>query len=467
MPLGADELRRIDFLADVGDAALSRVAAAATEHEVPAGHELLAAGERAERCLLLLEGELEAIPSRAEGVGAVRHVAPTYMGAITVLTGRAWPVTVRAATPCRLAILDGPDFLALLHAERSAERTVIGATLDAMRRIEGAARRQDKLASLGTLSAGLAHELNNPAAAARSTVDALVEALDAVQSTLGAFVHSGVERAEAEQLVGLQRDALRRAAEAPALDVLDASEREDAMAEALEAAGIAEPWTLAEPLAEAGLDAAWLERVAELAGPAKEAAVRWVAASLSAHGLADDLRNAVERISSLVAAVKEYSYMDRGAVQEVDVHAGLESTLTILGHKLKDGTVEVVRDYDRSLPAITAHGSELNQVWTNLIDNALDAVGGSGTVTLRTRAVDGGVEVVVADSGPGIPPEISERIFDPFFTTKDVGEGTGLGLDTARRIVVDRHRGTIEIDGGDGRGGGTRARVMLPAAGVS
>ncbi|HEX8100982.1 MAG TPA: ATP-binding protein, partial [Solirubrobacteraceae bacterium] len=219
----------------------------------------------------------------------------------------------------------------------------------------------------------------------------------------------------------------------------------------------------AEPLAAAGLDEAWLERVAALAGPAREAAVRWVAASLSAHGLADDLRDAVERISSLVAAIKEYSYMDQDALQAVDVHAGLESTLTILGHKLKAGSVEVVRDYDRSLPPITAHGSELNQLWTNLIDNALDAMSGSGTLTVRTRAVDGGgVEVVIGDTGPGIDPAIRDRIFDPFFTTKDVGKGTGIGLDTARRIAQDRHRGRLEIDGGDGRGGGTRARVVLP-----
>jgi signal transduction histidine kinase len=207
------------------------------------------------------------------------------------------------------------------------------------------------------------------------------------------------------------------------------------------------------------LDARWFEQVSEFAGPAQEAALRWVAASLTAQGLADDLRESTARISELVSAVKEYAYMDQAGEQEVDVHEGIESTLKILGHKLKKGSVEVSREYSDALPRIEVHGSELNQVWTNLLDNAIDAIGGEGKLTIRTSLSNGQIEVEIIDSGPGIPEDVRARIFDPFFTTKEVGKGTGLGLQTARRIVVERHGGDLTLDS-DARG--TTARVLLP-----
>ncbi len=220
-----------------------------------------------------------------------------------------------------------------------------------------------------------------------------------------------------------------------------------------------EPWRLAEPLAAAGVDEPWLERVAELAGPATDAALRWVAATLTAGRLAAELEESTERMSALVGAVKSYAYMDRGELVEVDIHEGLETTLTVLGYKLKHTTIEVVRDYDRTLPKLTVRGSELNQVWTNLLDNAIDALGERGTITITTRA-DGGCAVVeIADDGPGVPEDLAGRVFDPFFTTKDVGHGTGLGLATARRIVVDRHDGSLTLDTRPGR---TVFRVRLP-----
>jgi signal transduction histidine kinase len=216
---------------------------------------------------------------------------------------------------------------------------------------------------------------------------------------------------------------------------------------------------VAEPLAAAGVDEAWLERVAALAGPATDAAVRWVAASLTARGLAGQLCESTNRMSSLVSAVKSYAYMDRGELVEVDLHEGLETTLVVMGHKLKHTAIEVVRDYDRTLPRLTVHGSELNQVGTNLLDNAIDALGEQGTITVSTRR-DGNCALVdIGDDGPGIAPEIRDRIFDSFFTTKDVGSGTGLGLATARRIVVDRHDGSLTVDSEPGR---TTFHVWLP-----
>jgi signal transduction histidine kinase len=216
---------------------------------------------------------------------------------------------------------------------------------------------------------------------------------------------------------------------------------------------------MADPLAVAGVDQAWLDRLAELAGPATDAALQWVAASLVAGRLAGELEESTERMSSLVGAVKSYAYMDRGETVEVDLHEGLETTLAVLGYKLKHTEIALVREYDRDLPKLTIHGSELNQVWTNLLDNAIDALGGQGTITIATHA-DGECAVVeISDDGPGVPDDVIPRIFDPFFTTKDVGLGTGLGLATARRIVVDRHDGSLTLDS---RPGHTTFRVRLP-----
>jgi signal transduction histidine kinase len=243
------------------------------------------------------------------------------------------------------------------------------------------------------------------------------------------------------------------------LDALDASDAEEELLERLEALGVSEPWRIAEPLAAAGVDQRFLDRVAELAGPATDAALRWVAATLSAGRLAAELQEATERMSGLVGAVKRYAYMDRGGLVEVDVHEGLETTLTVLGHKLKHTTIEVRRDYDRTLPPLTVHGSELNQVWTNLIDNAVDALDGSGTIAIATRADGNCAVITVTDDGPGIPDGQAAHVFDPFFTTKNVGAGTGLGLATARQIVVDRHDGSIAVDSEPGR---TTFTVRLP-----
>jgi signal transduction histidine kinase len=309
------------------------------------------------------------------------------------------------------------------------------------------------------MAAGLAHELNNPAAAARRAASDMAEALDVVSSTIKRFVESGIEREEAEELVALHQQALDGAAAETARGTLDAADAEEALLERLERLDVNEPWRIAEPLAAAGVDEAWLERVSELAGSATDDALRWVAASLTARELAAELCEATGRMSSLVSAVKTYAYMDRGELVEVDLHEGLDTTLKVLGHKLKHTAIEVVRDYDRDLPRLTVHGSELNQVWTNLLDNAIDALGEKGTITVSTRR-DGDCALVdISDDGPGIAPEIRDHIFDSFFTTKDVGSGTGLGLATARRIVVDRHDGSLTVDSEPGR---TTFHVWLP-----
>jgi signal transduction histidine kinase len=243
------------------------------------------------------------------------------------------------------------------------------------------------------------------------------------------------------------------------LDALDAADQEEAMLERLEALGCTDAWRLAEPLARARVDDAWLAEVARFAGPATDQALRWVAASLTARTLAEELKDSTERMSALVGAVKSYAYMDRGGLVEVDLHEGLETTLTVLNHKLKHTAIRVQRDYDRTLPRMIVHGSELNQVWTNLLDNAIGVLGEAGTITIRTRSADGHAIVEIADDGPGVPEDVRDHIFDPFFTTKDVGSGTGLGLATARQIVVERHDGDLAVES---RPGETTFRVKLP-----
>jgi signal transduction histidine kinase len=230
------------------------------------------------------------------------------------------------------------------------------------------------------------------------------------------------------------------------------------LAARLQDAGVEDPWELAPALASAGLDEAWLDRVVGCTGPAAPYALRWLSTVLDVEGLVGEIRSSAGRISELVGAMKDYSHLDKAPLEEIDIHDGLESTLIIFVHKLKQG-VKVVRDYDRALPKVLARGGELNQVWTNIIDNAIDAMGGKGTLTIRTARDRDCVLVEIGDTGPGIPAELQRRIFEPFFTTKDVGEGTGLGLDISYRIVVRRHHGDIRVES---KPGDTRFQVWIP-----
>jgi signal transduction histidine kinase len=460
MMLTLDDLRAIDLFTELDDDELGRWADAAEVQELPPGTLIAEHGQETEGLTLLLEGTIGALlveGDRAEPVGL--HVAPTWMGALAILTEGPMGVDMRAETPVRVATVPPDIALGLMLAQPTVHRRVMAAVRPVMGRLAGIEQNRERLASLGTMAAGLAHELNNPAAAARRASAAMCEELAVLSSTIGHFVAAGISREQAEELVILQREALDAAAARTALSTLDAADAEDDLRDALEDLGLANGWKYAEPLAGAGVDAAWLARVAASAGGGTEAAVAWVAASLTASKLASEIADSTERMSRLVGAVKSYAYMDQGEVVDVDVREGLETTLVILGHKLKHTHIEVVRHYDETLPRLLARGGELNQVWTNLLDNAIAALGDAGTITITTRRDDDCAVVEIADDGPGIPPEIRDRVFDPFFTTKGVGEGTGLGLDTARRIVQDRHRGSLSLHSDPGR---TAFRVRLP-----
>jgi signal transduction histidine kinase len=459
-PVTLAELRSVDLFDDVDDEQLAEWVAVARVEALEPGDILFEQDEEPPGLKLLLDGEAIVLlveGERMEPVG--RQLAPTWMGAIAVLTGGPLGVRMKAETPCRVALVEAGDFRRLAFAQPAVHRRVMEQVAPVMSRITGMEQNRERLASLGTMAAGLAHELNNPAAAARRAAAQMEEALKVIASTVGRFVDSGIEREEAHGLVVLQREALAGAERRTALDTLDVADAEEELIARLEERGVPEPWELAEPLAAAGVDGAWVDRVAELAGPATGAAVAWVAATLTARGLAGELQESTKRMSDLVGAVKSYAYMDRGDLVEVDLHEGLETTLAVLGHRLKHTEIQVVRRYDKDLPKLTVRGSELNQVWTNLLHNAIDALGDSGTITVATSREAGGARVEVSDDGPGIAPEDRERVFDSFFTTKDVGQGMGLGLATAHRIVVDRHHGTVTVDSDPGA---TTFRVWLP-----
>jgi signal transduction histidine kinase len=455
-----EDLRRIDLFDDLSDDDLAPWLEVVTCRKVPAGELIEEQGDPPAGLQLLLTGTARSFLVDGEQVEPVgRQTAPTWMGAIAVLTEAPMGVRMVAETACRMAHVPPADFTRLALSQPSVHRRVMRNIAPVVRRINTIEQNRERLASLGAMAAGLAHELNNPAAAAQRAAAQLGEALHVTNDALRRFVESGIERVDAEQLLALQQQALDGAASRTALDALDVADAEDALLEALEELGVPEPWELAEPLAAAGVDDAWLARVAGLAGKATPGALRWVAATLTSEGLVAELKDSTQRMSDLVSAVKTYAYMDRGGLVEVDLHEGLESTLVIMGHKLKHTTIKVVRDYDRSLPKLTIHGSELNQVWTNLIHNAVDALGDSGTITIATRR-DGACAVVeISDDGPGIAPDCKDRIFESFFTTKEVGKGTGLGLETVRRIVADRHDGSITVESEPGR---TTFRVSLP-----
>jgi signal transduction histidine kinase len=457
-----EDLRRIDLFDELSEAELEPWREIAVMKEFKTDTVVAEAGDASAGVFLLLEGELQGLVFESGRLEPVVHqVAPTWIGAITAMTETGFAGEMRATTDVRMAMIAPEDFRRLAMTQRSVHRKVMQAVRTVSTRVAAREQNRERLASLGTMAAGLAHELNNPAAAARRAASDLADALEVLASTIGLFVESGIERTQAKKLVMMQREAIERAQSRDSLSALDAADAEDELLDELGRIGVSEPWRLTEPLAAAGIDAAWLDRLASVAGPATGAAVAWIAASLTARGLAVEIAESTDRMGKLVKAIKAYAFMDRGEVVETDIHEGLETTLLVLGHKLKHTSIEVRRNYDRTLPKLTLRGSELNQVWTNLLANAIEALGESGTIEITTARDGVCARVDIADDGPGISDSIKGRVFDPFFTTKDVGEGTGLGLDTARRIVTERLHGSIEFDSAPGR---TVFHVWLPLA---
>jgi signal transduction histidine kinase len=459
--ISVSDLRTIDLLRDLPDARLEELLDEGRELDLRSGQYLFRQGDAAEFFSLVLEGELESTRGVAgDEVPFQHHSTGGFLGAIALLTGTPYRASTRAVTDCHLLLVSPDAFRRLLVSERDVFETVIKVFAPVLESVQAVDSDREHLLALGTLAAGLAHELNNPAAAAQRAASMLNQADQRGLQALGRVAEAETRPEAIATLCALAAEAVERSAEGVPLDPLERSDREDELATRLREYDVAQPYDAAASLVQAGLDEAWLaERVLVAVEPAVAGeAVAWIASQIDAARLADELEHATTRISSLVQAVRQHSYLDQTPRQDVDLHQGLESTLAILSHKLEGGSIEIVREFDRSLPSVDAYGAELNQVWTNLIDNAIDAVGDAGRVTLRTSKTRDRAQVEICDTGPGIPEDIRERIFDPFFTTKPPGSGTGIGLDIVRRIVV-RHQGELDLETGPE---GTCFRVLLP-----
>jgi signal transduction histidine kinase len=450
------ELRKIEILAELPDARLEELARNGRELILEAGEYLFREGAEPEFLSLLLEGQLETTRTvGGDELQLLHHEPGGFLGAISLVTGGVYGGSTRSVGVSRLFLLEPGAFRALLVSEPAVFSAVMGVFVPVITNFTAMERDRDRLLSLGTLAAGLAHELNNPAAAAQRGASELRSVERHAQAALSRLATSGLDSEGMGQLCTMTAEALTASESAPPLDSLDRADREAELAAWLAERGAPADNGTAE-LVDAGLDEAWLEGLLAVAPREPGSVVAWVTSRLTSARIARELEDSTGRISQLVQSVKQYSHLDQTPQQEVDVHEGLESTLAILGHKIAERGIEISRDYDRSLPRIDAHAAELNQVWTNLIDNAVAAA--SARVTIRTSQSVEFLSVEVEDDGPGVPPEIAERVFDAFFTTKEPGEGTGLGLDIARRIVV-RHHGDLRLKQVDG---GACFQVLLP-----
>jgi signal transduction histidine kinase len=452
------ELRRVTEFADLPDDQLDWFLSQAQEMRLKAGEMYSRQGDPADAMFVILEGRLQG-RGELNGDTIVFDLEPgDVTGVLPFSRMKQFTVSQRAETDSRALRFPTSLFPDLIQKMPELTKRLVGLMSDRIREVTRLEQQRDRLASLGKLSAGLAHELNNPASAAKRAASQLREMIKKIKSAsveLGKRDLTPAQKAEIEKLEALftQKDVVPP-------DALTISDLEDQIDSLLRSHGQNDLWQLAADLARRNIKPEILESLfATLDADAARAALVRIAASVEIAVLLHEIESSTSRISDLVGAIKEYTYMDQAKVQNVDVVKSLETTLTILNHKLKQG-VAVQRDYQRVPLLVNSFGSELNQVWTNIIDNAIDAMRGKGELRVRTYRDDSCVVVEIGDNGPGISPEVQPHIFEPFFTTKGVGEGTGLGLDTVQRIVK-KHRGNIQVNS---KPGDTRFQVWLPLA---
>jgi signal transduction histidine kinase len=450
------ELLRVPIFADLPDDQIAWFISQSQELHLKAGETYSRQGDPADAMFVVLEGQLQ---GRGE-IGGETIIFTINQGNVTGVLPfsrmKQFTVGIRAETDSRTLRFPTSLFPQLIQKMPELTQRLVGLMSDRIRETTRLEQQRDRLASLGKLSAGLAHELNNPASAAKRATSQLRTILKKIKEAsheLGGRDLTAAQKAEIEKL-----EASFTQQNQPPPDALTASDLEEHIDSLLRSHGQNDLWQLAADLARKNVKPEALESLFEAldAGTARAALVR-IAASVEIANLLNEIESSTTRISDLVLAIKEYTYMDQAPVQNVDIVKSLETTLTILNYKLKRGVV-VERDYGQVPLLVNSFGSELNQVWTNIIDNAIDAMGGKGQLRLRTYREDGCVVVEIGDNGPGISSQIKPHIFEPFFTTKGVGEGTGLGLDTVQRIVK-KHRGTIQVDS---KPGDTRFQVRLP-----
>jgi signal transduction histidine kinase len=454
----SSELLRFPAFADLPEDQVVWFLSQSKEVSLKAGEIYVRQGDPPLAMFVLLQGEFE-------WRGEFNGETIVFGGKVGDVTGalpfsrmKQFTVTGRAVSDGRILRFPASLFPDLIQRMPELAKRLVGVMSDRIREATRIEQQRDRLASLGKLSAGLAHELNNPASAAKRAASQLRDTLKRIKDAsheLGRRELTALQKSEIEKLEFsfTQRDE-------PPPDTLTVSDLEDQIDSLLRSHGQNDLWQLAAELAQRGIKPSALESLfANLDADTARAALVRIAASVEIASLLKEIEHSTSRISDLVGAIKEYTFMDQSPRQNVDVVKSLETTLTILNHKLKRG-VTVQRDYQPVPLLVNSFGSELNQVWTNLIDNAIDAMNGKGQLRVRTYRDDGCVVVEIGDNGPGISPEIKPHIFEPFFTTKAVGEGTGLGLDSVQRIVR-KHSGNIQVNS---KPGDTRFQVWLPLA---
>ncbi len=470
--LCVDDLMKLDLFQTLPRTRLDWICDRAAEINLIQGEIFIREGDLPQGFLILTSGRMS-ITRRSQGteIPVGEHEAPAFFGEIQVLTEEPVPVTLRSLTHCRVYQLSGEDFRCLLHQCRDFERKIFRTVQTRLRGLESFLRSREKMAALGTLAAGLAHELNNPAAALVRALKNVIPAWRELERMNLMYGQLNVEPEHTAQWTAI-RDAGFDYVVNNQVDFVTLSDREEKVLAWLEDYGIEDAWNLAEPIAIGGVDLEqvdrlldrWRDRPQEI----REQPIRWLALSFEVISTIESGLKGAERISKLVHSMKSYSHLDRGAQQMVDVREGIEDTLRLLSYKLKQG-IEVHRCYNPELPPIPAYGSELNQVWTNLIDNAIDAMNGQGILEISTGFSDKYlrnkkyIKVEITDSGSGIPTKIQSRIFEPFYTTKEVGKGSGLGLDAVKKIVENRHGGTLSFQSKPGQ---TTFTVCLPIDGT-
>src|SRR5947199_5632630 len=455
------ELLRVPAFTDLPEEQIAWFLSQSQETHVKAGETYVRQGDPADWMFVILDGQFQ---WRGEfgGETVVLSGKPgDVTGVLPFSRMKQFVVTGRAVTAGKILRFPSSLFPELIQKMPELTKRLVGLLSDRIRETTRIEQQRDRLASLGKLSAGLAHELNNPASAAKRAASQLRDILKKIRDASLELGRRDLTSAQKSEIEKLEASFTQQDVVPP--DALTVSDLEDQIDSLLRSHGQNDLWQLAADLARRNIKPEVLESLfATLEADTARAALVRIAASGEVAALLNEIESSTSRISDLVRAIKEYTYMDQGPVQNVDIVKSLETTLTILNHKLKHG-VAVQRDYQRVPFLVNSFGSELNQVWTNLIDNAIDAMGGKGELRVRTYRDDNCVVVEIGDNGPGISPEVQPHIFEPFFTTKGVGEGTGLGLDTVKRIVK-KHRGNIQVSS---KPGDTRFQVWLPLAEAS